>query len=110
VDVAIDEFQILGHLSVEARDVWETTISRTHDSHLHKAFGCATHQWAAIVPLWRHKQQSLRCCHCVCLSSALFNHCFNWLSYHTSEKYGHFRNILSVSSWDIRRCEKPPKK
>lgn len=58
VDVVVDEVQIPGHLGVDAGAVCESTAvltAVTHDAHLHEASGCVAHQWAAIVPLWKHR-------------------------------------------------------
>lgn len=61
MDVVVDEAKILGHLGVDARAIWEsTTIGTpvTHDAHLRKATGCTTHQWATVIPLWKHKKHT----------------------------------------------------
>lgn len=51
VDVAVDEVQVLGHPSVDARVTTATTTPVTHDAHLDEATGSTAHQRPTIIPL-----------------------------------------------------------
>lgn len=70
-DVSVDEVTVFWHSGVDARATREAAAPKAHDARLHDALGSTTHQWASIIPLWKHIPHTHTCTHIVYLLAVM---------------------------------------